>query len=111
MIAIARNRLKLRDKTISPYQFSTFQNRVYQLEEETIGKQYTPADPDKVPADHKKDIGAIVDIKNWPRWQQELLAEKEEWKDISIKAMKEMPAPAAAQASSAEPPAQTAATQ
>ena len=86
MIAIARNELKLRDKGISPYQFSSFQNRVYQLEEEVVAKLFAPSDPSQLRRAADRDrAGMVVDMKTWRVWQQQMLVGKEEWKDISIK--------------------------
>ncbi len=85
IIAILRIKAKLDDTNLSSYQFSQFQEKVYQMEEEKLLHQLEPVDSSVIPDDCKSMIGQIFDIKSYRQVQQDLRAGRDDWTARSVK--------------------------
>ena len=90
IIGIARIRLKLSDKHLADDQFSIFQRRLFDAEDEEVLKMYAPADQEKMSDVQKPFYGKAVDERHWERLQRTLRAEGEDWSGISVKNAKNL---------------------
>ena len=90
IIGIARIRLKLSDKHLADDQFSIFQRRLFDAEDEEVLKMYAPADQEKMSDVQKPFYGKAVDERHWEKLQRTLRAEGEDWSGISVKNAKNL---------------------
>lgn len=85
VIAVLRNKFKLKDKGLSSYQFAQFQEKVYQLEEDKLFYQYTPQDRSVLDEFQRECAGKIFDLTTYRITQQKLHASREDWTMLSLK--------------------------
>jgi hypothetical protein len=85
IIAVLRFRVKLKDKSLSSYQFSQFEDRAYQTEEERILYRYSPKNAAALDDRQKGYIGKIFAQSSYRGVQQQLLAARDDWEHLSVK--------------------------
>ena len=90
IISIARVRLKLSDKHLADDQFSIFQRRLFDIENEEILMMYAPANPAKMNEVQKPFYGKAVDQRHWEKLQRALRAEGDDWSGLSVKNAKSL---------------------
>ena len=85
IIGIARIRLKLSDKHLADDQFSNFQRRLFDAENDEVLKMYAPKDQGSMSEAQKPFYGKAVDERHWEKMQRTLRAEGDDWRGISVK--------------------------
>ena len=85
IIAILRIRVKLKDKTMSSYQFSQFEDKAYKMEEEKVFHRYSPKDPVALKPEQRALVGHVFALNSYRAVQQQLLASRDDWEFLSVK--------------------------
>lgn len=72
-------------ENISPDQFRTFDDKIVQLERETICYRYLPVKPDAAPEEAREYFGLVYDRFNHSAVQQKLKSDADDWRGISLR--------------------------
>ena len=82
-LEIIRRRRQQED--ISPDQFRTFDDKIVQLERETVCYRYLPSKPEATPEEAREYFGLVYDRFNHSAVQQKLRSDAEDWREISLR--------------------------
>ena len=83
IISIARNRLKLTDKSLSDNQFSIFQENVFSEEKKSFLQIYKPTSRG-LSVEQRAFIGKVCDKRAWESIQRQIRGERKDWYDLSL---------------------------
>jgi len=84
VIAILRVRVKLNDPTMSSYQFSQFEDKVNQMEQEKLLYRYAPQDKSALNEQQRALLNKFFSVDSYRSVQQKLRAGREDWQHMSV---------------------------
>jgi len=84
VIAILRVRVKLNDPTMSSYQFSQFEDKVNQMEQEKILYRYNPQDKNSLNEHQRALVNKFFSQDSYRSVQQKLRAGRDDWQHMSV---------------------------
>ena len=84
VVSIARARIKLLDKQLANDQFSIFQEKAFELEQQFLLRMYKPSAIDNLSDIQAQNFGALVDKRDWESLQRTVLGNRTDWQEISI---------------------------
>ena len=83
-------RRRRQQENISPDQFRTFDDKIVQLERETVCYRYLPAKPDAAPPEARQYFGLVYDRFNHSAVQQKLKSDADDWRGVSLRSAAEV---------------------
>ncbi|MBF2735036.1 MAG: hypothetical protein ISN26_02965 [Betaproteobacteria bacterium AqS2] len=81
---LTRFKIKIKDPNLATDQFSAFQKRIFEMETENVAHMYIPKKADNLQEAQREHLGCVVSDKDWDRVQRLLLADRQDWVDISF---------------------------
>ena len=82
-LEIIRRRRQQED--ISPDQFRTFDDKITELDQESVCYRYLPSNPDAAPKEARRYFGLVYDRFNHSAVQQKLRSDAEDWRPVSLR--------------------------
>lgn len=91
IISIARNQIKLSDKSLTDNQFSIFQNKMFDEENKEVLRIYAPTDRSNLTTEQQTALSKAVDMRNWEGLQRKVRAKNsDDWVGFKVKGGKEL---------------------